>query len=240
MQRLYGDTVSLSDREVMVVAGTSNLASDGHIIEMSGMDLSVYRRNPIVLWQHDAHTPIGVTTAIGVENGQLIGRVEFAPQGASEAADTACNLVKAGVVRALSIGWDTLESRPLDPTRPYGGQRITASQLLEISFVSVPADSGALVTSRNRSGVGRINLRAAVPVPMAAIERASMQVRQHRSGRNAPLAEVIRSLSPRDQDALRLHWHQRWVQDAAARRALERRDFEHRQTEKALLLGLAL
>lgn len=50
MNRLYGGAVeALGDREIGVIAATSSIARDGHIVEVSGIDLSRYCANPVVL-----------------------------------------------------------------------------------------------------------------------------------------------------------------------------------------------
>jgi hypothetical protein len=83
--------------------------------------------------------------------GELRGTAEFPPIGVSAQADEVCGLVKSGVVSSLSVGFDILDSTPLDPKQPRGGLRISRADLLEISLVSVPADSGALITERSLS-----------------------------------------------------------------------------------------
>jgi hypothetical protein len=92
--------------------------------------------------------PVGNAENIAVEPDQITARVRFAPLGISVKADEVRGLVKAGVIRAVSIGFDPIEGEPLDPKKPRGGQRVSAWELLELSFVSVPSDVGAVVTQR--------------------------------------------------------------------------------------------
>jgi HK97 family phage prohead protease len=130
------------------VGATSRLGRDGHVLIPSCLSLGNYKRNPIILWQHNPSAPVARCTAISVVDGELRGTAEFPPAGTSETADEVCGLVKSGVVSAVSIGFDVSDAEPLDPKRPHGGKRITQSELLEISLVSVPADTGAVITER--------------------------------------------------------------------------------------------
>jgi HK97 family phage prohead protease len=128
---------------------TGALARDGHILVPQGCDLAGYRANPIVLWQQDPAQPVGRASAITTYSDRICARVTFAPEGVSPVADQCKGLVKSGVVSAVSVGFDPVDGEPLDPQRPRGGQRFTRWELLECSFVSVPADPGAVVTARN-------------------------------------------------------------------------------------------
>jgi HK97 family phage prohead protease len=184
--RFYGAVEPLSDLEVLVVASTEQLARDNCVLVQSGLDLTNYRKNPIVLFQHQPTSPVGTTTAIGFDGDVLAARIEFAPIGVSQIADQARALVKSGVLRGISIGFDAKETEPLDKKKPYGGQRITKSELLEISFVSIPADTGAGVVARwhgARAGE-RLGSIAAIPrIPHAAIARAAALLPQASPGR---------------------------------------------------------
>jgi HK97 family phage prohead protease len=143
---------TLGDDEVEVVIATRLLARDGDIWETAGAQLDNYRANPIWLWSHSPETPVGLAADIRIDGETIVARVVFAPIGVSAKADEIRGLVKSGVVRGVSAGILPLESEPLDAKKPRGGQRITKWELLEVSFVSVPADTGATVTARAADG----------------------------------------------------------------------------------------
>ncbi len=133
-----------------LIAATSQLARDGHVLEPSGMDVSSFLRTGTILFDHDPKIPVGVPVAAEINgSGDLEVEIEWAPDGVSQKADEIRGLVKAGILRAGSVGFDPLDTEPLDPKKPRGGQHITRSDLLELSIVSVPADTGAVVTQRS-------------------------------------------------------------------------------------------
>jgi HK97 family phage prohead protease len=139
---------ALGEDEVEIVMSTAAIARDEHILVPEGCILENYRRNPIQLWQHDPDHPVGRNEDIQVYPDRITARCRFAPLGISRKADEIRGLVKAGILNAVSVGFDVVESEPLDPKKPRGGQRITSWELLECSFVSVPADTMAVVTAR--------------------------------------------------------------------------------------------
>ena len=189
MKRFFnGGAEALSDTEVLVCASTEQLARDGHVLVQGGLDLTNYRRNPIVLYQHQQDSPVGTATAIGFDGDQLVAKIEFAPIGISQLADQVRALVKSGVLKGVSIGFDPKETEPLDKAKPRGGQRITKSELLEISFVSIPADTGAGVTARWYGS--RADMLATISrlpaIPTAAVQRAAAGIS---AGRRGPLLD---------------------------------------------------
>ena len=149
IRKLIPSQVSqVGEDEVEVVIATGDIARDGHILVPGGVDLTNYLRNPVVLWQHSPDDPVGNAENVRVEGDKIVARVRFAPTGISEVADRTRGLVKSGVIQAVSVGFEPLDGLPLDPAKPRGGQRFTKWDLLEFSFVSVPADTGAIVTAR--------------------------------------------------------------------------------------------
>ena len=138
----------VGEDDVLIRMSTGDRARDGHILLPGGCLLENYRANPIQLWQHNPEEPVGTNSDIVIGSDAIEARSTFAPLGVSATADKIRGLVKGGVIRAVSIGFDIIEAEPIDPARPRGGLRVSKWELLECSFVSVPADPGAVVTAR--------------------------------------------------------------------------------------------
>lgn len=185
MQRfIAGAAESLGDREIGAIvcsAVSRQPARDGHVVDPQGLSIRDYLRNPILLFSHDPESPVGTAVAIGIDGGaNLAARFRFAPEGASPLADQIASLTKAGVLAGLSIGFDIVESEPLDPKNPRAGLFVSRSTLLEVSIVSVPTDAYALVTERAAFGAGARAFAALRPVPAAAMQRAAARLPRSR------------------------------------------------------------
>lgn len=143
---------ALGERQIRVVASDPTPDRAGDIVVPAGCILVNYRKNPIVLADHDPTKPIGNAETV-VQNGRLQSLVTFAPEGASEKADEYCALAKAGVLNTVSIGFMPIEASPIKG----GGVLFSKWELLEISLVAVPANPNALIIGRSfRSKAGRV------------------------------------------------------------------------------------
>jgi HK97 family phage prohead protease len=142
---------TVGERQIRVIASDATPDRMGDILEPAGCQLDKFRRNPIMLAQHDPNQPIGVWPSIEVKNGRLEALGEFAPEGVSELADEYCALAKSGVINAVSVGFISLAREPLRE----GGWRFTQWELIELSLVSVPANPNALVIERSLDQQGR-------------------------------------------------------------------------------------
>jgi HK97 family phage prohead protease len=151
----------VTDRQVRVVASDGTPDRMGDVLEPFGVKLDAYRKNPVVLGQHNADAPIGRCVSIGIEGAQIIALIEFPPMGTSELADEYCNLTKAGVISAVSVGFLPLASTPIRD----GGWRYTSWELLELSLVSIPANPNALVIARSLDRADRLRRAAELRIP---------------------------------------------------------------------------
>lgn len=134
-------------RRVTVVASTGDIARDGAIIEPDGWNLEPYARNPVVLWAHrDDELPIARTVESRIEKNALVQVHEFFDH---PMADNVFRLVRAGGVNTTSVRWTPGETEQ----RTVGSGKDARSvlvftrghQLLETSYVPIPADPGAIV-----------------------------------------------------------------------------------------------
>lgn len=122
-----------------VVISDETVDRYGEVIKVDGWDTNNYMLNPIVLWGHDHRSmPIGICTSLEVTaDRKLLARGRFAPAEANPFAQQVRALYDLGIVRATSVGFISKEAE---------GNVITKAELLEFSFVSVPANPMALST----------------------------------------------------------------------------------------------
>lgn len=116
-----------------MVITTENLDRYQEVISMEGWELDHYLKNPVVLWGHDHYTPpVAVTDKLIKEDGKLIAEGRFAP---TDLGQQLRKLYDMGFLSASSVGFIEKERQ---------GNLITKAELIEWSFVSVPANPYAL------------------------------------------------------------------------------------------------
>lgn len=133
-----------SSLEFVMSDETPDLMDD--IILSDGWDLENFEKNPIALFGHSSAFPIGKWKNVEVKNKQLRGELELAPKGTSPRIDEIINLIEAGILRAVSVGFRPTETKP----RPENdGYFYVKQRLIETSLVSVPANPNALLVARS-------------------------------------------------------------------------------------------
>ena len=148
-----------SDRVVRFVASDETPDRVGDVIEVSGWNLTNYKKNPVVLWGHDSNNTPPIGKAVNVRRGigpdgkpALLPSIEFAPKEAHPFAETVYQLTKGGFLNAVSVGFMPRSTKAIsdaerqDLGMPKYGMFYDSADLLEISVVSVPANPSALIT----------------------------------------------------------------------------------------------
>lgn len=142
----------LQEGEVEFVVSTNALDAHGERINVDGINLSDYKKNPVVLWGHDGfNLPIAKTTKIWKDSGKLMARAKFYLKDAF--ANKVYNYIVDGYLNAVSIGGMVQE---------WAADGMTIDKLLmkEFSVVSIPANQEALVASKSLDGEQKAELRA--------------------------------------------------------------------------------
>jgi phage head maturation protease len=136
-------------RQATFVINTSAVDWCSDVVDPKGLDLSVYRSNPTVLWSHlGALLPVGRAVRTWKEPGRVLSTVQFA---ATKHGEEVRKLVAQGFLSAASIGFMPLTMDwSDDPARKFGLD-IDTSTLVEWSICNTPCNPECLVVSRGEA-----------------------------------------------------------------------------------------
>lgn len=182
--------VSDDERLIEGIATTPSTDRMGDVIEPMG---ARFAAELPLLWQHDHASPVGHVkfgkpTAKGIPFTANI--VKIAEEGELKAlVDKAWQSVKARLVRAVSIGFRPIEYSLMEG----GGVRFLETEILELSLVTVPANSDCTITQIRSIDT---QLRAASGHPQSVDERVSPGA----SGKSATAIPVV-ALSSKPKEA---------------------------------------
>lgn len=132
-----------------VIISTEAVNCYGTRVLTSGIDLSQYGRNPVLLWMHrrawnGKDMPIGRIENLRVEDGKLIGTPVF--DQADDFAKQIESKWENGFLRMASAALEPLETSS-DPLLVLPGQSretVTKSKLIEVSIVDIGGNDEAL------------------------------------------------------------------------------------------------
>jgi len=154
-------------RRISGVATTPTPDRQGDILEPLGAEFT----NPVVLlWHHDKERPIGRAylraTADGITFDATIPIIDE-PGPLRDRTDEAWQSLNAGLITGVSIGY---RARPggVHPLKS-GGRRFTATEICELSLVTVPANVHATIHAIK--SIDAQYLAASGPNPSGAADR---------------------------------------------------------------------
>jgi HK97 family phage major capsid protein/HK97 family phage prohead protease len=149
MNRAYSflevKAVGEETRTITGWATTPEVDRVGDVVE----PLGVKYKNPLpLLWQHEHDKPIGLVefgkpTAKGVPFTATLPRIEE-PGVLQDRIEEAWQSIKSGLVRAVSIGFRSLESENIAGT---WGTRYMQTEVYELSAVTIPANASATINT---------------------------------------------------------------------------------------------
>lgn len=130
-----------AERTITMIGSTETADRVGDIVKMAGVDLENYKKNPIILFNHDYDKVVGKALDVQVIDSKLIFKIQFAD---TDFGREIYYLLKNGYMNASSIGFIGKDYEPND----FGGLTFTKIELLELSIVSVPCNPNAIVQLR--------------------------------------------------------------------------------------------
>lgn len=127
-----------SEYQFKVVVTTEGVDRDGEVLEAGWIDFDAYLKNPVVLVNHEykVESIVAKTTRIYQEGWKTIAEGTFAK--GVEKAELVRSLYNQGMIKTVSIGF--IASQRSVQNRDV----IEKSEMLEFSFVAVPANPEAL------------------------------------------------------------------------------------------------
>lgn len=138
-------------RVMSFVFSDGNVDRYGDTIDARGWVLESFNANPVALFGHDANTVenvIGRAHNVRIEGNRLVGEIEFMEASVNPNAEAVFQMLKAGFLNAVSVGFQPLDWQlSKDKSRPQGID-FKKQELLEISVVPIPANPTALVQAR--------------------------------------------------------------------------------------------
>lgn len=158
-------------RVIEGVCSTPSPDRMGDIVESQGAQFAL----PLpLLWQHRHDAPIGSVVYAAADHRAIGFRAKLAtsdtPGVLKDRLDEAWQSIVSGLVRGISIGFRVLS---MTPREDGPGMRFTAFEILEVSAVTVPANSDcSLAVVKSLDAEQR---RAALPV--ARVVRLDQPIR---------------------------------------------------------------
>jgi phage head maturation protease len=157
------------DKYVRGVISTVDPDADGDVVLPEGLVWDRYVKNPVVLFNHDLNSPVGLCDEVITEaGGHVRARTRF---GTTPEAQKVYQLMKDKVLRTFSIGFVPMECvergnkgfenalrlvQEQYPDRIDGqkvGRIVQKALIVEYSVVTIPANENAVVTEMKGLGL---------------------------------------------------------------------------------------
>lgn len=139
------DVQTLAERRVKFTITTSAPDRERDVVSANGVDTTNFEKNPVVLFAHDYRSlPVGRCIQLQREGEKIVAVTEFATEDLNPQAERVFRMVKAGFLKAASIGFRPLEWVYDEERRGVNFQKV---ELLEYSIVPVPANAQALAAA---------------------------------------------------------------------------------------------
>ena len=137
----------MPDKSNTFVLSDETVNSYGFTIKTSGIKIERFKKNPVMLYQHDeALHPIGKWENIRLQGTQLVADAVFDRN--DPLGNMVADKVEQGFLNATSV-----TVVPLSGIYPSIGDIVDSSELIEASIVTIPSNPNAVRLSANMPGI---------------------------------------------------------------------------------------
>jgi HK97 family phage prohead protease len=126
-----------------IIRGVASTPSPDRMDDIVEPDGAKFKLPLPLLWQHSSRDPIGNVVEVDVTKDGIAIVAEIA-KDVDETIERAWRLIKAGLVRGLSIGFRALD---VEEIKGSYGYRIKSWEWLELSAVTIPANQDASISN---------------------------------------------------------------------------------------------
>lgn len=142
--KLYNVEKGAGDDDGFFIASTNELDRDNDRVFPKGIETDNFRKNPLLVWSHNYFDPTAILGRIKrFKKSRELFKVKPEFREPSERPEDKValirDMVEQGFIRAMSIGFIPKEW----VENEEGGFDFKRVELLEVSFVTVPANPGA-------------------------------------------------------------------------------------------------
>lgn len=161
-------------RRMSFVISTANADRDRDCVMPKGIQIKNFLKNPVVLFAHDYRSlPVAKAISVKADDSRVTAEAEFATADMNPMAESVYRMLKAGFLKATSIGFRPLKYAINEERRGYDFEEC---ELLEFSIVPVPANAEALALAASANGEA-IDL-APVKAWLEAVEKAQTKAEE--------------------------------------------------------------
>jgi HK97 family phage prohead protease len=145
LKKLFSEFIvgkAVEGKEGVIIEGWANKAvvdDVGDLMKFDNVDLGRYKKNPLLLYNHDRNLPIGRVLEIKVSEAGLWVKAIIS-NSTDSLVSYIRDLVSEGILKTFSIGFDPKEE---NFNRAEGYNEISKWRLNEISIVTLPANIDA-------------------------------------------------------------------------------------------------
>ena len=150
-------TLDAEKRTLEATITTNQVDRDGEIVEPGAFEKRIesFLKNPVLLWMHNPmNPPIGKITGVAFHKDRIDAQLKFRDAGKSDLADEIFGLYEDETLTSFSIGFRVFGMTDPVPDEASGKMEpphITDAELMEVSCVTIPANTGAVAKAVKRA-----------------------------------------------------------------------------------------